>query len=326
MLSASRRDGTILTELDEDGVREAASQLVAAGVQSFAIACVNSHVNPAHEHQAAKLVREACPGVRVTVSSDVATRPGEFERFQTAVINACIKPLAEDYIEGLTGVLRDKGITAPLMLMLSSGGLTTAGLACHMPVRLLESGPAAGAMCAARTGTAIDEARLVAFDMGGTTAKIAIVDDGMPEVTHEFEVARERRFVPGSGMPVDITTVELLEIGAGGGSIAQRDALGLLKVGPDSAGAEPGPACYGRGATRATVTDADLVLGSLNADGFASDLIELDPRAAVAAMAATGTELGLGGCRDGAGRPGRGSRDHGPGSPGPPRAQGARSP
>ncbi len=287
-------DGTILVELDEDGVREAASRLVAAGVQSLAIACVNSHVNPEHEHRAAELVREACPGVRVTVSSDVATRPGEFERFQTAVINACIKPLAEDYIEGLTGVLRDEGITAPLMLMLSSGGLTTAGVACHMPVRLLESGPAAGAMCAARTGTALDETRLVAFDMGGTTAKIAIVDDGMPEVAHEFEVARERRFVPGSGLPVEITTVELLEIGAGGGSIARRDALGLLKVGPDSAGAEPGPACYGRGATRATVTDADLVLGSLNADGFASDLIELDPQAAAGAMAATGEELGLG--------------------------------
>ena len=288
-------DGSIIAGLDEEAVRAAADALAADGVESIAIAFVNAHVNPAPERRAAALIRARHPHIRLTVSSDVARRPGEFERSQTAVINAYIKPLAERYIDGLTGVLRAAGVDAPLMLMLSNGGLTTVEAACHTPVQLLESGPAAGAICAALTGKAVSRPRLVAFDMGGTTAKIAIVDDGAPEVAHDFETARERRFVPGSGLPVEITTVELLEIGAGGGSVARRDALGLLKVGPESAGADPGPACYGRGATRATVTDADLVLGSLNAAGFATDAIAIDPGAARNAMERLGADLGLDG-------------------------------
>ncbi len=286
-------DGSVLIPLDENAVIKAADKLVTAGVESIAVVFLNAHVNAAHEERAAKLIAARHPGLSVSLSSEVSREPGEFERGSTAVINAYIKPLAGAYIDGLVSVLRDAGIRAPLMLMLSNGGLTHAAEARRVPVQLLESGPAAGALSAALIGGGAGEKRLLAFDMGGTTAKIAIVDDGEPEVAYRFEAARERRFAPGSGLPVNITTVELVEIGAGGGSIAQRDPLGLLKVGPRSAGAEPGPACYGRGGTEPTVTDADLLLGYLDPDGFSSSAISIDTAAAEAAASRLGKKLSM---------------------------------
>ena len=288
-------DGAVLTPLDEAGVNKAADALVAAGVESVAIAFLNAHVNAEHEQNAARLIEARHPTLSITLSSDVSREAGEFERSSTAVINAFIKPLAGRYIDGLVAVLESAGVTAPLMLMLSNGGLTHVEEARRAPVQLLESGPAAGALSAALIGGAAGEDRLLAFDMGGTTAKIAIVDDGAPEVAYSFEAARERRFAPGSGLPVNITTVELVEIGAGGGSIARRDALGLLKVGPKSAGAVPGPACYGRGGIEPTVTDADLLLGYLDSAGFSSSALAIDTAAAAAAAERLGNSLDMSG-------------------------------
>ena len=284
-------DGTILTPLDEAGVVEAADKLVAAGAESIAVAFLNAHVDSRHEERAGTLIRSRHPDLSVTLSSEVSRESGEFERTSTAVINAFIKPLAGRYIDGLVSVLRSAGVTAPLMLMLSNGGLTHVEEARRVPVQLLESGPAAGALSAALIGGAAGENRLLAFDMGGTTAKIAIVDDGAPEVAYSFEAARERRFAPGSGLPVNITTVELVEIGAGGGSIARRDTLGLLKVGPRSASAVPGPACYGRGGTEPTVTDADMLLGYLDPAGFSSSALTIDVDAARVAAERLGDSL-----------------------------------
>jgi 5-oxoprolinase (ATP-hydrolysing) len=283
--------GAVLTPLDEAGVIAAADALVADGVESVAIAFLNAHINSEHEERAAALIQSRHPTLSLTLSSDVSRESGEFERTSTAVINAFIKPLAGRYIDGLVSVLRNAGISAPLMLMLSNGGLTHVDEARRVPVQLLESGPAAGALSAALIGGAAGEDRLLAFDMGGTTAKIAIVDDGAPEVTFSFEAALERRFAPGSGLPVNITTVELVEIGAGGGSIASRDALGLLKVGPRSASSVPGPACYGRGGIEPTVTDADLLLGYLDPAGFSSSALTIDVNAARTAAEHLGARL-----------------------------------
>jgi N-methylhydantoinase A/oxoprolinase/acetone carboxylase beta subunit/N-methylhydantoinase B/oxoprolinase/acetone carboxylase alpha subunit len=286
-------DAAVLTTLDETATIAAANALAAAGVESIAIAFLNAHINPTHEQTVAALISERHPGLSITLSSDVSREPGEFERTSTAVINAFIKPLAGRYIDGLVSVLQAAGVSAPLMLMLSNGGLTHVQEARRVPVQLLESGPAAGALSAALIGGAAGEARLLAFDMGGTTAKIAIVDNGAPEVAYRFEAARERRFAPGSGLPVNLTTVELVEIGAGGGSIAHCDTLGLLKVGPESASAVPGPACYGRGGTEPTVTDADLLLGYLDPTGFSSSGLTIDVAQAASAAERIGKTLNL---------------------------------
>ena len=285
-------DGRILTPLDECELLQSAAALVAAGITSIAVAFVNAHVNPTHEQQAACLIRARYPDIAVTLSSEVSREPGEYERTSTTVINAFIKPIANRYIDALARALAHSGITAPLMLMLSSGGLTHVGESRRLPVQLLESGPAAGALSAGLIGGRAGS-RLLAFDMGGTTAKIAIVDDGAPAIAYRFEAARERRFAPGSGLPVNLTTVELVEIGAGGGSIARVDALGLLKVGPESAGADPGPASYGRGGTAPTVTDADMLLGHLDPAGFASSGLAIDTGRAASAIAGLANHLGM---------------------------------
>ena len=209
----------------------------------------------------------------------------EYERVSTTAINAYIKPLAERYLSSLAAQVAARGIAAPLLLMLSNGGLTNIEEAKRTPVQLLESGPAAGALVAARLGAGDGGAHVLAFDMGGTTAKLSIIDDGKPIVAYSFEVARERRFIEGSGLPVRISTLELIEIGAGGGSIARLDDIGLLKVGPASAGSEPGPAAYGRGGTLPTVTDADLVLGLLDPAYFLGGTMPIDLEAAKAALA-----------------------------------------
>ena len=286
-------DGSVRLALDERAVLEAASQLTAEGVTSLAIVFLHSYANPAHERQAADLIAVRYPKLTLSASIDVAPEIREYERASTTAINAYIKPLAERYLSSLASQVAARGVSAPLLLMLSNGGLTNIEEAKRTPVQLLESGPAAGALAAAHLGARDGGAHVLAFDMGGTTAKLSVVDDGKPTVAYSFEVARERRFIEGSGLPVRISTLELIEIGAGGGSIAHLDDIGLMKVGPISAGSEPGPASYGRGGTQPTVTDADLVLGYLNPAYFVGGTMAIDLAAAESAVRPLADRAGL---------------------------------
>ena len=285
--------GAVVTALDEKALLAEAAKLAAAGVESLAVVFLHAYANPAHEKAAVAAIAKAHPGLYLSASHEVSPEIREYERTSTTVINAFVKPLAERYIERLASEIRDLGADAPFFMMLSNGGLTHVAEAKHRPVQLLESGPAAGALVGAYFGSMAGEKNVLAFDMGGTTAKLALVEDGEPHVAYHFEAAREKRFIEGSGMPVNISTIELIEIGAGGGSIAHVDALGLLKVGPQSSGSQPGPACYGQGGMDATVTDADMLLGFLNAAYFAGGSMEIDLPAAKAAMGRLAEQLGL---------------------------------
>ncbi|MBY0337592.1 MAG: hydantoinase/oxoprolinase family protein [Acetobacteraceae bacterium] len=278
-------DGRVEIPLDEAAVLDAADRLVAEGVTSLAIGFLHAYANPAHERRAAALIAARHPSLHLSLSSEVSPQIREYDRLSTTCANAYVKPLAVTYLDRLAREIAALGVTAPLFLMLSNGGLTHVEEAKRIPVRLLESGPAAGALAGAVFGARSGAKDLLAFDMGGTTAKLAVVRDGAPRVAHRFEAAREKRFTPGSGLPITISTVELIEIGAGGGSIASLDALGLLKVGPRSAGSAPGPACYGRGGAEPTVTDANLALGALAAEGFAGGTMRLDLGAMDGALA-----------------------------------------
>jgi N-methylhydantoinase A len=239
----------------------------------------------------AEAVAKRFPRLSVSLSSDIAPEIREYPRASTTVANAYVRPLAEIYLERLETALREAGIPGGLFLMLSNGGLTHVAEAKRAPVQLLESGPAAGALAGAWFGRNAGLDRVLAFDMGGTTAKLALVDGGEPLVGWGFEAAREKRFLRGSGLPIQIATVELIEIGAGGGSIARRSELGTLNVGPESSGAQPGPACYGRGGTAATVTDADLALGYLDAGFFLGGAMRIDAAAAATALGRLAGEL-----------------------------------
>lgn len=281
-------DGSVVLPLDEAAVREAAAFLHAEGVRSVAIAFFNAFRNPAHEDAARAIVQSAFPDMAVCTSADIAPEIREYERFSTCAANAYIAPIAQAYLLDL-----ERSLGVPLFVMLSDGGITTARAASAQPIALVESGPAAGAMGAAFLARQAGWDNVIAFDMGGTTAKISLIHAGQPHRTHELEAARIRRFKKGSGLPLRIPVIELIEIGAGGGSIAQADALGLLAVGPRSAGAVPGPACYAAGGTDATVTDADLVRGYLAPDGFLGGRMTLDPAPATAALSRLGTALGL---------------------------------
>jgi len=278
-------DGEVLEPLDEAGVRDAARRAAEAGVSAVAVGFLHSYKNPAHEDRAAAILHDALPGVPVSTSSQVSPVIREYERFSTVLANAYVQPLIRPYLTGLDSRLADLGIKAPLLIMLSSGGLAEASDAARFPVRMIESGPAAGVMGAAHLARRRRLPRALAFDMGGTTAKGALIEDARPFITFDFEVARVYRFKRGSGLPIKSPAVDMLEIGAGGGSIARVDALGVLRVGPDSAGAVPGPVCYGRGGCDATVTDADAVLGYLNAAGFAGGAFALDVDGARRAVA-----------------------------------------
>ena len=277
-------DGTIATPLDEAELIARAKELREAGVTSLAVVFLHAYANPAHERRAGELLREAFPNLFISLSSDVAPQIREYERTSTTVANAFIKPLADSYLELMGREIAALGITAPLFMMLSNGGLTHIDEAKRVPIQLLESGPAAGALAGAYFGARSGVSDVLAFDMGGTTAKLSIVDKGEPLIAYRFEASRQKRFAEGSGLPLNISTVELIEIGAGGGSIAEIDTLGLLKVGPRSAGAAPGPACYGRGGTEATVTDANLELGLLDAASFAGGTMAIDAAAAKAVI------------------------------------------
>jgi len=286
-------DGTVETPLDEAALLAEVDALVAEGITSLALVFLHSYANPVHEQRAAALIAARHPSLSVSASCDIAPEIREYPRASTTVANAYVKPLAEIYLDRLASEIAGLGIDAPFFLMLSNGGLTHVEEAKRAPVHLLESGPAAGALAGAWFGRNAGEERVLAFDMGGTTAKLSLVDDGEPLVAYGFEAAREKRFMKGSGLPIQIPTIELIEIGAGGGSIAHRDELGLMKVGPQSSGAQPGPACYGRGGTDATVTDADLLLGYLNADFFLGGEMEIDIAASKAAMRRLADALGV---------------------------------
>ena len=260
------------------------TRLRSARAEAVAVALLHAYRNPAHEQAVADVLRRALPGVRVSLSSVVSGEIREYERTSTTVANAYVVGVVEAYLRALQELLRADGFAGQLLLMLSSGGTCTVETACEVPIRLVESGPAGGAAAAAHHARATGSPRVLAFDMGGTTAKICLIDDGEPSITREFEVARVWRFKRGSGFPLLVPVVEMIEIGAGGGSIAHVDRMRLPKVGPESAGSEPGPACYGRGGDRPTVTDANLVLGYLDASYFLGGAMPLDRVAAEAAI------------------------------------------
>jgi N-methylhydantoinase A len=287
-------EGRVLLPLDERGMRDLVPMLRRERVESVAVGYIHGFVNPAHERRTAGILAELLPDVPVSLASDVSPEMREWERFSTTVANAYVQPLMARYLRCLERDLRGIGVAAPLFMMLSGGGLTTIDTACRFPIRLMESGPAGGAIFSASVARQCGLDRVLSFDMGGTTAKICLIDDYTPQSSRAFEVARVGRFKKGSGLPLRIPVVEMVEIGAGGGSLAHLDTLGRIAVGPESAGAEPGPACYGRGGAHPTVTDANLVLGRYDPERFAGGSLTLDPCAAHRALAGhVGTALRL---------------------------------
>lgn len=277
-------DGTELLALDEDAVREAAAALRADGVESVAVGYLHSYINASHERRTREILAECWDGVPVSLSSEVCGEIREYERFSTVCANAYIAPLMRRYLTELNERLADLGMGCEMLLMQSGGGLGTLADALSMPVRLIESGPAGGALLASQIASNLGVDRALSFDMGGTTAKLCLIEDGVPHTSREFEVGREYRYLPGSGLPLRLPVIEMVEIGAGGSSIARVDQLGQIAVGPRSAGADPGPACYGLGGTQPTVTDADVLLGRLLPHRFAGGELLLDAAAARAAV------------------------------------------
>jgi N-methylhydantoinase A len=286
--------GGVRLPLDESAVIAVAASLREAGVQAVAVALLHAYANDAHERRIGAILAEHCPGIAVTLASEVAPEIREYERTSTAIANAYVQPLMAGYLGRLRDGFAEAGSTAPIHLMTSGGSLASLETARRFPIRLVESGPAGGAILAARVAAARGERKVLSFDMGGTTAKICLIEDGRPLKSRVFEVDRQARFLKGSGLPVRIPVIEMIEIGAGGGSLARLDALGRIAVGPESAGSEPGPACYGRGGTVPTVTDADLALGRIDPERFAGGSITLHSERAEAALAhAIGGALGL---------------------------------
>lgn len=277
-----RWDGSVETALDEAAVRQIAREMMAEGIVAVAVCLLHAYANPAHERRIEEILIEEAPDLLVSLSSDVSPVYREFERASTTVMNAYVMPSVTHYVESLDTELRRLGTVSPMLIMQSNGGVATSDLVKRFPIRIIESGPAAGALTAARFAPAAGTDKLISFDMGGTTAKLCLVENGRPMLTSQFEVDMTH-LKKGSGLPISIPAVDLIEIGSGGGSIA-RPELGAIVVGPQSAGSEPGPVCYGRGGTRPTVTDADLVLGYLNPGYFLGGDMALDTAAAKAAI------------------------------------------
>ncbi len=293
---AERMDarGDVLIALDRGEVERLADTLRDAGYQSIAVGLLHSYVNDAHERLIGAVLADRLQGVMVSLSCDVSPQMREYERFNTTVANAYIKPLMASYLRRLAGRLRDEGSDCPVFLMHSGGGIIDIATAAEFPVRLVESGPAGGAVFAADIAARHGLDKVLSFDMGGTTAKICLIRDQTPKTARVFEVARSYRFKKGSGMPISIPVIDMVEIGAGGGSLAHVDGMKQIRVGPESAGSEPGPACYGRGGLRPAVTDADLILGKLDPVGFAGGTIPLDSDASARALeAALGRPLSM---------------------------------
>ena len=277
-------DGSLLLPLNEAELTDVIETLRAERIEALAISFLHAYINPAHEERARDIIAAALPDLAITLSHKVCREIREYERTSTTVANAYVLPLMARYLEGMRDGLTALGAACPLLLMMSSGGICTIETARRFPVRLVESGPAGGVVLARRIAARGGYDRAVSFDMGGTTAKITLIDDYTPQQSRHFEVARAYRFAKGSGIPVRIPVIDMVEIGAGGGSIARVDPLRRIVVGPDSAGSEPGPACYGRGGEQPTVTDADVVLGRIDPDGFAGGSIVLDPAQAASAI------------------------------------------
>ncbi|MCP5027747.1 MAG: hydantoinase/oxoprolinase family protein [Actinomycetia bacterium] len=278
-------EGEVMIPLDTDAVRALVPTLVENEIESVAIGFLHSYVDPRHEIEVRDILLEALPHLTVTLSCEVCPEIREYERLSTACANAYIQPLMATYLTDLAERLGKLGVSSPLLLMLSNGGLSTLDTAVRWPVGLVESGPAGGALLAARIAAEHGADDLLSFDMGGTTAKLCLLTEGQPASSRQFEVARVYRFLKGSGLPLRIPVIDLVEIGAGGGSIASVDQLGRIGVGPESAGSEPGPACYGRGGTAPTVTDADVLARRIQAEWFAGGTLDLDDAAAGDALA-----------------------------------------
>jgi N-methylhydantoinase A len=268
--------GGVRLALDEKVVEALADTLKAKGIEAIAIGFLHSYANPTHERRAAEILAAKLPGVRISISSEVCPEVREYERFSTTCANAYVQPLMARYLESLQSRARAAGFACPLLLMTSGGGLTTLETAVRFPIRLVESGPAGGVILSTWIAENMGIDRILSFDMGGTTAKICIIDDGKPMASRSFEVDRRYRFMKGSGLPVRIPVIEMVEIGAGGGSLAGVDPMKRITVGPESAGSDPGPACYRLGGTRPAVTDANVVLGRIDPDRFAGGSIRLD--------------------------------------------------
>ncbi len=277
-------NGEVILELDESAIPGLVPDLTAAGVESIAIGFLHSYANPTHEQTVARVLSNLMPDVPITLSSGICPEIREYERLSTASANAYVRPAMEGYLSRLEIGLEAIGLTCPVLLMTSSGGLTTLETAKQQPIRLVESGPAGGAVLARDLAVELGLNRVISFDMGGTTAKISLIEDFEPGKAREFEVDRQAHFRKGSGLPLRIPVIEMVEIGAGGGSIARIDSTGRVTIGPDSAGADPGPAAYGQGGTQPTITDADIVLGKIDAEQFAGGKLSLDYDAAAKAL------------------------------------------
>ena len=276
--------GEVLSPLSASDVQALVPTLAEQGIESVAVGFLHAYANPAHERLARDTLAAALPELSITLASEVCPEIREYERFSTACANAYVKPLMSRYLADLQRRVAELGMECPFLMMTSGGGLTSVAAAREFPIRLVESGPAGGVVLAAGIAQDLGLDRVIALDMGGTTAKICLIDDGAPQYSRAFEVDRSYRFRKGSGLPVRIPVIEMVEIGAGGGSIAGVDRLGRVQVGPESAGSTPGPACYGRGGERPTVTDANLVLGRLHPERFAGGSIALDSQAAATAL------------------------------------------
>ena len=306
-------DGEIARPVDPDEVAALARCLQDAGVVSVAVCLLNAFRNPENERAVGALLKEHAPTLHISLSSRVAPQIREYPRASTTAVNAYAMPISQPYLTGLARGLEAARIPNRPLIMLSSGGIIGAETAASHPVRMIESGPAAGALAASWYAERLGLDRLLSFDMGGTTAKACLIENRKPLVAGSLEVDRVYRFMEGSGMPLTIPSIDMIEIGAGGGSIASVDPLGLMKVGPKSAGSAPGPACYGLGGTEPTVTDADLVLGLLAADNFLGGDMRLDAAAARDTLAALGAALNIDAVHAAAGVLSDRRRDHGRG-------------
>lgn len=286
--------GDDIEPLDEGAVAELANDLASSGADAVAICLMHAYANPAHEIRLREILHQALPNIVISLSHEVSPEAREFDRLCTTIANAYIQPLMARYLADFQTQFAQNGLLCPILMMTAGGGMTTIDTAARLPIRLVESGPAGGAILAARIAAEVGESEVLSFDMGGTTAKLCLTDKFRPQTTRKFEIARAARFIKGSGMPVRVPVIEMIEIGAGGGSIAQVDRLGRLQIGPESAGSEPGPAAFAKGGTAPTVTDADVVLGLIDPGLFAEGRLEINVQAAETALAThLGAPMGL---------------------------------
>ena len=276
--------GEELISLDTTAIPALAAELRRQNVQAVAVCLMHAYANPAHEQTLGTELRKLLPGVEMSLSHEVSPEAREFDRLCTTIANAYIQPLMKTYLSDFEARFVEQGLTCPILMMTAGGGMTTLETAARLPIRLVESGPAGGAILAARIAKEISEKNVLSFDMGGTTAKLCLIDNYRPQTARKFEISRAERFIKGSGMPVRIPVIEMIEIGAGGGSIATVDRLNRLQIGPESAGSEPGPVAFGKGGTEPTVTDADIAMGLIEPSRFAEGRLTINRNAAATAI------------------------------------------